>query len=84
MTGVDAFNEIIRDQLKLLPPALTDGVYADLADAIIAAHNAEGRDFTTESFLRATARLNIAQRYAVAMELPEWAARKINVWEDAA
>lgn len=78
------FHDIIRQQLRLVPPVVTAGVYADLAEAIVAAHNAEGRDFTMESFVRATARLDVAQRYAVALELPRWAQRTIDVWEDVA
>lgn len=76
--------DIIEQHRRLVPAPITDGVYADLAEAIIGAHNAEGRDLNAASFARATSRCSLAQRQNVALELPAWAQRNIGLWEDAA
>lgn len=76
--------DVIAEQQQLVPAPITDGVYADFAEAIVAAHNAEGRDLNAESFARATSRCDLSQRWMVARELPAWAQRNINLWEDAA
>lgn len=75
---------VIAEELRCRPPAVTAGVYADIAELVVEAHNAEGRELTQLSFVRCTPRLDLAQRQAVALELPAWAQRKLDVWEDAA
>lgn len=77
-------SDVIAIETKRRAIPVTDGIYADLAEAIIEAHNAEGRELTAVSFVRATARLDLQQRYAVGLELPPWAQRKINFWGDSA
>lgn len=75
---------ILAEHRRLVPAPITDGVYADLAEAIVQAHNAEGRDLNALSFVKATCRCDVAQRHAVALELPPWAQRSIDLWKDAA
>lgn len=71
-------HDTIRHEAQLRGPAVTNGVYADLAWAIVEAHNNEGRDLNHDSFLRSTSRLDIGQRYAVLRELPDWAQKRLN------
>lgn len=75
--------DILDHHRRQVPAPVTEGIYADLAEAIVAAHNAEGRNLDALSFVRATARCDIHQRYAVAQELPPWAQRSIDLWGDA-
>lgn len=71
-------HDTIETEAALRGPAITEGVYADLAWAIVEAHNNEGRDLNHDSFLRSTSRLDLAQRYAVLRELPHWAQKRLN------
>jgi hypothetical protein len=74
---VTNFIDAIAEQVRCTPPVVTDGVFADFANAIVEAHNAEGRDLDALSFVRATAHCSLAQRNAVMLELPFWAQRRI-------
>jgi hypothetical protein len=69
--------DIIEAEAALRGPAVTQEVYADLAWAIVEAHNNEGCDLNHKAFLQSTSRLTLAQRYAVLQELPTWAIRRI-------
>jgi negative regulator of sigma E activity len=55
------------------------GIHTDLADAIVAACNAEEHALDELTFQRLTRRLTLEERHAVFTELPPWAQRQIDV-----
>lgn len=56
---------------------MSPAIFSRLADAIVHACNADGRDLDEPTFTRLTDGLGQAERLLVLAELPTWARRQI-------